>query len=186
MATINRVRCNLTGTVVGGGIATFYTDGADTDISAIRAFWVAVAPSLPAGMTITVPNVADQLRDTDGQLLGSVPLTGSGTVVGSGNSAYSAGIGAFVSWVTADVVGRKLVKGRTFLAPLGQGFASVDGTLNDSTRAALDTAALALVAAGLIMVWHRPTPALPTGGSAHLVVASQVIDRVTALKSRRY
>jgi hypothetical protein len=58
--------------------------------------------------------------------------------------------------------------------------------LNDTIRAAMDTAAVALVGADLIRVWHRPKPSAPTSGTWAPVTSAQTPDRVTALKTRRY
>ena len=150
MTDILRVRCPWTSGVVGGGVSTFYTDAGFTVLTDIKNFFVALAPFLPPAVTINVPNNADTINEATGVLTGNVPCTGSGTVTGTGNSAYSAGVGAFINWQTGAVVNGRMLKGRTFIAPLAQGFASTDGTLNDSLRASLDTAALALVATALI------------------------------------
>lgn len=186
MGNLLRVRCPWTGAVVGGGVSTFYIDAGFTDVSDIKDFFTACSPFLPSSAVISVPNNADTIDEFTGALTGNVALTGSGTVTGGGNSAYSAGVGAFINWNTGAVVNGRMLKGRTFIAPLGQGFASTDGTLNDSTRASLDVAALALVSSALISIWHRPTEEEPTSGIAHLVTSAQTVDRVTSLKTRRY
>lgn len=183
---MNRVRCTWSGAVVGGGVTTFYLEDPDTVVTGIKNFFTALAPNLPSSAVITIPNSGDQIRDSDGQLMGGWTGTGGGTVTGSGNSAYSSGVGAYVVWGTPDVVGRRRVKGRSFIAPLGQGFASTDGTLNDTLRASLQSAADTFAGLGDVGVWHRPTPAAPTSGSWHLIIDAQVVDRVTALRSRRF
>lgn len=187
MPDLLRVRVLWTGGVPGGGVSTFYTDDTiSLDVSSLKTFFTAVAPSLPSEVVISVPNNADTIDMGSGRLTGNLPLTGGGTVNGSGNSAYSAGIGAFINWNTSFVRNGRLLRGRTFIAPLGQGFASVDGTLNDSTRASLDTAANALVGATLWQVYHRPPKGTFAGGTAHLITSAHTVDRVTALKTRRY
>lgn len=187
MANLLRVRCTWGGAVPGGGISTFYTDDLIAlDVSSLKAFFTALAPLLPSELTIQVPNNADTIDENSGRLTGNRPVTGGGTVLGTGNSAYSAGIGAFINWQTDTVLNGRLFRGRTFIAPLGQGYASVDGTLNDSTRASIDVAALGLVAATQWMIYHKPKKGTFTGGTAHLITSAQTVDRVTALKTRRY
>lgn len=187
MSNVFRVRVLWTGGVPGGGISTFYKDDTTpVDLSNLKTFFTALAPFLPPAVVISIPNNVDSIRVSDGALQANIPATGSGTVTGGGNSAYSAGVGAFINWQTGVVVGRRMLKGRTFVAPLAQGLASTDGTLNDSLRSSLDAAALALVAHAEYMIWHRPTPALPTSGDARVITSAQTIDRVTALKTRRY
>jgi hypothetical protein len=187
MSNVFRVRVLWTGGVPGGGISTFYRDDTTPiDLSNLKTFFTALAPFLPPAVTITIPNNVDSINVENGGLAANLPATGSGTVVGTGNSAFSSGVGAFINWQTGVVVGRRMLKGRTFVAPLAQGYASTDGTLNDSLRGSLDTAALALVGHAEYFIWHRPTPAAPTSGVAHLITSAQTIDRVTALKTRRY
>lgn len=187
MPDLLRVRCTWGGAVPGGGVSTFYSqDVVALDVSSLKTFFTALAPLLPSELSIVVPNHCDRIDMNTGRLTGSSALTGSGTVTGSGNSAYSAGVGAFINWYTDTVMNGRLLKGRTFIAPLGQGYASVDGTLNDSTRASIDAAALGLVASNTWDVYHRPKKGTFTGGIAHVIVSAQTVDRVTALKSRRY
>lgn len=187
MVNILRVRPTWGGAVPGGGISTFYTDDTLTlDVSSLKAFFTALAPVLPSELTITVPNHADMIDESSGRLTGSRPVTGGGTVTGSGNSAYSAGVGAFVNWYTDFVRNGRLLRGRTFIAPLGQGYASTDGTLNDGIRATIDAAALGLVSATEWQIYHRPPKGTFAGGTLHLITSAQTVDRVTALKTRRY
>ena len=188
MASLIRVRCTWGGAVPGGGVSTFYSDDVPTgnDVSSLKTFFTALAPLLPSEASIVVPNHADMIDEASGRLTGSRPLTGGGTVVGSGNSAYSAGVGGFINWFTDFVRNGRLLRGRTFIAPLGQGYASVDGTLNDGIRATMDTAALGLVESATWLVYHRPPKGTFAGGTAHLITSAQTVDRVTALKTRRY
>lgn len=187
MPDLLRVRCTWGGAVPGGGISTFYTDDViGLDVSSLKTFFTALKDYLPNTLTVQVPNNADTIDMASGRLTGNLPVTGGGTVAMTGNAAYSAGVGAFVNWYTAFVRNGRLLRGRTFICPLGQGFASADGTINDSVKTAIDTAALALVGHALWQVYHRPPKGTFTGGTAHLITSAQTVDRVTALKSRRY
>lgn len=184
---IARVRVTWGGAVPGGGVSTFYTPmGLELDVSSLKTFFTACAPFLPSELSLQIPSNADTIDEASGRLTGNVPAIGGGTVTGSGNSAYSAGVGAFINWNTSFVRNGRLLRGRTFIAPLGQGYASVDGTLNDTTRTALDVAALGLVSHGLWNIYHRPPKGTFTGGLASVIETAQTVDRVTALKSRRY
>lgn len=187
MPDLLRVRCTWNGAVPGGGVSTFYTD--DTvglDVSSLKTFFTALAPQLPSELTINIPNGCDTIDMASGRLTGHVALSGGGNVAGSGNSAYSAGVGAFVNWYTDFVRNGRLLRGRTFVAPLAQGYASVDGTLNDGVKSIIDAAALGLVSHTLWQVYHRPPKGTFVGGTAHLITSAQTVDRVTALKTRRY
>lgn len=187
MADLLRIRVLWNGAVVGGGVSTFYTDDTiSPDVSDLKTFFTALAPFLPPTCVITVPNNADTIDMNSGRLTGNLALTGGGTVTGSGNSAYSAGVGAFINWNTAFVRNGRLLRGRTFICPLAQGLASTDGTLNDSLRGSLDTAALALISTAHYQIYHRPPKGTFAGGTAHVIVSAQTVDRVTSLKTRRY
>lgn len=187
MSDLMRVRCTWGGAVPGGGISTFYSDNTlEPDVSSLKSFFTALAPVLPSEVSIVVPNHCDTIDMASGRLTGSLALTGGGTVTGSGNSAYSAGVGGFINWFTSFVRNGRLLRGRTFIAPLGQGYASTDGTLNDGIRTTMDTAALALVATTKWGIYHRPPKGTFAGGTLHLITSAQTVDRVTALKTRRY
>lgn len=186
MAAINRIRCTWNSNVPGGGISTFYLAGTETDVSAFATFFTTLAPLLPAGTNITVPDSGEQLEHTNGHLLGNWVGTGGATILGTGNAVWSNGVGAAIEWRTGEVVGRRLLKGRTFIAPLGQGFASNNGSLNDGNVVTLQGAGATLIAAVDLLIWHRPTKASPTSGAVAPANAVFVPDRVTALRSRRY
>lgn len=186
MVDMARARVEWTGGVPGGGLSTFYCASVSPDFSALKAWFTALAPYLPPSVTIHVPGSGDLVDMASGHITGAYTATGSGTVVGTGNSAWSNGVGMAVQWGTTLIVGGRRLKGRTFVCPLAQGFASADGTLNDAIVTAVQTASNTLVAADLIRVWHRPKPSAPTSGTWSPVVAAVIPDRVTALRSRRY
>lgn len=183
---MNRIRATWVGGVPGGGISTFYTVGTSPDVSALKTWFTALAPYLPPNVTITIPSNGDTLESTTGVLTGGWSGTGGGTVTGTGNSAYSDGVGMTSVWNTGTVVGGRRLKGRTFICPLAQGFASTDGTLNNTIVTAVQSASNTLVAAALLYVWHRPKPSAPTSGVIATATSSTIPDRVTALRSRRY
>lgn len=186
MTALNRIRVPWVGGVPGGGLSTFYTAGVSPDVSALKTWFTALAPYLPPSVTVTIPSNGDTLESTTGVLTGGWSGSGGGTVTGTGNSAWSDGVGLAVQWNTGLVVNGRRLRGRTFVCPLAQGFASSNGTLNDTIVAAVDTASNTLAAAALLYIWHRPTPSAPTSGSIATVTSVTVPDRVTALRSRRY
>ena len=185
MAILNRVRVTWSG-VPGGGLSTFYCVGTSPDVSALKTFFTSVAPYLPPAVSVSIPASGDTIESTNGALQGAWTGSGGGTVTGSGNSAYNDSIGMTVVWNTTAIPAKHRLKGRTFICPLAQGFASTNGTLNDAIVGAVQLAAATLAAAGLLEIWHRPTKALPNSGSFAVVSSAVVPDRVTALRSRRF
>ena len=91
----------------------------------------------------------------------------------------------FRSWLTTTPATSRLVVGRTFLVPMGVQAYQSDGTIVDSSRTGLQTAANVLVAATTptMVVWRRPVGG--AGGSVAPVTAARVSDKVAVLKSRR-
>ena len=187
MPDLLRVRVTWNGAVPGGGISTFYTDDVVAlDVSSIKTFFNAIKDLMPGTLSLTIPNNADTIDMASGRLTGNLALTGGGVVTGTGDANYLAGVGAFVNWNTSFVRNGRLLRGRTFLAPLTRGIASPDGTILDTVKSEIDAAALGLVAAATWQIYHRPPKGTFTGGTAHLITTAQTVDRVTALKTRRY
>lgn len=177
-----------TGTaVVGGGISTFYGDEGETglDPAAILAFFDDIKDLVAPGVTWTIPNGGDMINPSDGSLAGVWSGTGGGTVVSTGSGAYAAGVGARIAWGTAGVVAGRRVRGSTFIVPLTINGYGTDGTLNDTARGTIASAAgdlLTALGAGFV-IWSRPAPG--RSGSMHAVTSTVTPDRVSWLRSRR-
>ena len=186
MVTMARARVLWTGGVPGGGISTFYVPSVSTDLSALKTFFTSLAPYLPAAVAIQIPNNVDLIDMASGHLVGNQPCAGSGSVAGSGDANYYAGVGARVVWQTGQVVNNRMLKGSTFLAPLSRGASSTDGTISDTVRTAIDGFALTLITADIVRVWHRPPVHTFSGGVWYPATSAQTNDRTTALRSRRY
>lgn len=195
MAVMNRVEVVWSGFVGGPGMSVFYLDNGSnvaTFLTAVKAFFDALATRLPNDVTISYPGSGDGINDTDGALVSSWTATPPAPTVGTGAGSYSAPSGAWVAWQTAGIVRGRRVQGRTFIVPLhGQEY-DTDGSLVASFVAALNTAAATLV--GLnppqgILVWSRPVRDaqgnITAVGSSHLMTGSRVRDKVATLRSRR-
>lgn len=187
MAALARVRCVWSGaTLVGPGLSTFYFAGAHSGFTAdLSDFFQAIDNYFPIGTTVTVPSSGDLIEDSTGELTGtwSDPATGPGT--GGGAGAFTQGVGVRVRWGTAGVVAGRRVRGATFLAPMDHDVFSADGTPDPTVRTVISTAASALVTASgsNMKVWSRPAPG--RGGSSHTVVAADMPDTPSWLRSRR-
>jgi hypothetical protein len=132
-----------------------------------------------------IPGSGDVVDETTGLITGAWTAGTAATITATGGTgAYAAGTGAFVRWQTNGIVAGRRVRGRTFLCPIiTTGFDS-NGTIASTQLGTLQTAATALAAAGKNQVWHRPSPG-GSDGSAHIVVAGTVPDKVTSLRTRR-
>lgn len=190
MATLARLEVTWSGTpVVGGGISTFYTSNSDPSAfyTAVRAFFVAVGPSIATGVTFSFTGSGDTIEDTTGELNGSWSMTTPTAVAASGSSNWAMGVGARVRWLTAGITRGRRVRGATFLVPLGGNLYDGTGSIADATVTTLANAANTLRAAdsGSMRIYSRPSGAGATDGAAHAVTSSDLPDRVSWLRSRR-
>lgn len=198
VAPIGKVQVILSGFPGAPGLITWYWNGAaagsftTADATAAVAASYALLNALKTGFAGTcsmqVNPAVEVLEATTGALTGIVQATPVAAVVGTGTGVVLSAEGPLLQWITADVVGRRLVRGRTFVVPSASGAIGSPGTV----IAAFTTAALAGMAAYIAtagpspVVWHRPAPfATGANGSAHEIVAYGVPAVVSVLRSRR-
>lgn len=187
MATINKIPVTWSGLTGLPGFSVFYSTGASTTaVSAIKAFFTAIAAGFPNALQWTVPGSGDSITDTTGQLTGGWTMSGGGTVSGSGGASptYAAGTGARVKWLTNAISSGRRVRGATFLCPLTTQYYESNGTILNSYLTTVGTAAGTLVADGTLGVYHRHHPG-QIDGAFFLMTGAQVPDQVSSLRSRR-
>lgn len=186
MATVRRIEVVWSGLNGLPGVSVIHSlDSVTGALAAIRAFFLACQSVFPSGLTFSFPASGDTFESTTGVLVGGWSDTAVATVPASGAVAYAAGVGAFVKWNTGAIVGGRRLKGRTFMAPLGNDRYDGSGTIVDGSVTTMQTAANTLVATGVMNVWHRPTSVGAADGALHVVTSATVPDKVTALRSRR-
>jgi len=187
MANLIKQVCTWTGVgATGGGVSVFYFDeshvGGTTDL---KAFFTSVATGIPSGTTITVPNTGDLIDVASGNISGTWTDGTAGTIACSGSGAWAAGVGCRIVWSTDGVTHNRRVKGSTFLVPLTAANYQTDGTILDTTRSSLNTAATTLFTASdpEMKIYTRPVGG--NGGKASTVKGAVVPDKVSWLRSRR-
>jgi hypothetical protein len=165
-------------------VSTFYCLDPATFLPPLRAMMDTWKDPIPAGITLTFPAVGDILHADTGVVYSSWSATPPANVVGVGAGAYAGRVGACINWLTATVVGRRRLRGRTFVVPIIGGNFEADGTISNTVLSNFRTNAATFVtaAAGNLEVWHRPVGG--TGGLSSSVVASTVNDRPQVLTSR--
>lgn len=148
----------------------------------VQGFFSLLATRLPMDVSITVE---PQYEIYDDQAV----LTDYGTVStpedvvdGSSSGPYSGASGAVVNWITATVNGGRLVRGRTFLVPMGSNAYQDDGTLGTTPRADIETAAQQLVG---ISPTHVIVSRRPGVVALAPVLSARVPDLAAVLRSRR-
>jgi len=184
MAKIPVVWDGLTGLP---GVSVFYSTSANavTAVAALTTFFNAIKAQFPSQLSWTLPSSGDTITDTDGSLNGSwTGATGSVIASTGGAGAYAAGCGARVQWNTVAVIGRRRVRGSTFLVPLYGTKYDTNGTIDNTALGVFQSAANALVVADQLGVWHRPSPGGSDGAFVDVTTAV-VADKVSTLRSRR-
>lgn len=156
---------------------------ADQFASDIHDFWTSLDGYFPADVTITVSPTWQSLDEANGQIQSEGTLESPpGGVTGRSVANYAGNAGVAIDWHTQTFIAGHRLRGRTFLVPFTDCFAS-DGTLDALGRQAIANAALALWDNSSIMVvWHRPVGG--AGGSSAQITSATVTDRTAILRSR--
>lgn len=172
------------GLPTGPGLSTWYSESATGDAGTIHTFYSSISAYLPIGISCVFPAVGDILDAGTGVVHGTWTATPQTTVSGSGSTQYNARTGACVSWMTGLVVGRRRLRGRTFIVPLMATGYDTDGTLGATTLNTLQNAANALAATvgHTINIYHRPVGGV--GGVGSHIVSGRVQDKSAVLVTR--
>lgn len=198
MAPIIRVKINWTGFIGAPGYTNLFFETTAADpwdqtyveaaVDKVDAFLGAFPTYLPTGLAVAIDPTVAELDEVTGTLTAAWTVTPPATRTGSSATAYGAGSGLCVTWVTGEVQNGRLVRGRTFIVPLaGAGYdndGSIYGTLLTAARAAATTLTSDSDGARLV-VWKRPNPIIPITGGAYNVIGSNVSDKAAQLRSRR-
>lgn len=190
-ANLAQIQWKWSGWQGAPGYTSFYYSSVDPTalndaLDAQGTFFDTVASLMWTSVSIAPPATFRLLDAATGDLEGFVPaVTPPTTKVGGGSTSGSAVSGIVVNWLTNDHGASRSIVGRSFLVPMGVQSYQSDGTIVDSSRTGLQTAANTLVAATTpnMVVWHRPVAG--AGGTVHTVTAARVSDKVAKLTSRR-
>ena len=185
MVAIRRVVVSWAGLQGLPGYSVFYSSSSVDATASLGTFFTSIKGLFPTGLTWGIPSSGDTLEDTNGALTGSWSGGTAATVAANGGgTAYAAGCGGYVNWGTTLVVGKRRLRGRTFLAPMIGTAYDTNGTLASGSLTILQTAATALASsANPISIWHRPRAG--AGGTHEIVSTAFVPDQVTSLRTRR-
>lgn len=175
------------------GYSNFYFQGQSADeenplahATAVRTFFSSIASRLPGQVSISINPTAENIDETNGNIIGQVDFEAPEVVNGSGTTSYSAASGAVVNWNTSSFINGRRVRGRTFLVPLTGAAYDTNGDLGSAALENLRAAASALVAApgpAPMVVWSRPRGG--AGGTDHAITSATVPDLGAILRSRR-
>lgn len=159
----------------------------DAAAGRIRTFFQAFVNYIPAGVTIAYPTAFERFNTGTGVLEGENAFTPLSNSTGAATGNYSSATGACVNWRTGLIVNGRRLRGRTFMVPLGAIGFGTDGTLSDSARTAMLTAATTLIDPTItdlvLAVWHKPIAG--AGGESAQVSGTSITDKSAVLRSRR-
>jgi hypothetical protein len=159
-------------------------------VDKVRAFFDAIKVYLPAIVSVQVSGEVPVIEDTTNTMTDiftpAAPAVVTGTA--SGAAAYSAPVGAVVTWRTGVVRNGRVIRGRTFLVPLSSSAFQSDGTLGATPHSVILAAAAALrdqAGDGDLGVYARPTAPGATDGEWAAATGHSVPDMGAVLRSRR-
>lgn len=164
-------------TMMFGGLDTVAADDA---VALVGAFWNGVDSLIGSDANWSTQSDVEVVDEATGALLEVFPTTPQSGVGGGGAGVMSIASQALVRWRTGQIVGKRELRGRTFI-PFVAATANSNGFLSSAAQTTIQTAASALVASATapLWVWSR------THGVAHPVVSSSVWQQWAILRTRR-
>jgi len=199
MASIIRVKVNWTGFIGSPGYTNLFFETTAADdwtqayvdvaVAKVDTFLGAFPAFLPTGLSAAIDPTVAQLDELTGAMQSVWGVTPPAARTGSSATAYGAGSGLCVTWISGDVRNGRGVRGRTFIVPLAGAGYDNDGTIYGTLLTNARTAATALhqdTNGARLVVWHRnPTGQIIPEGGAFNIIASNVSDKAAQLRSRR-
>ncbi len=171
---------------VGQGVSTFHVQEEDaaSAYAAVRDFFDDIKAVFVPSLTLSFPSSGDVIDLATGGITGSWTASPLADVTGTASSAFrAAGVGARIAWTTGVVNNGRRVRGATFITEVSVANYEANGTLTNDLLLLLRSAAGDLVDTGLFGVYSRLGP---SGGLFSPWTGSDVPDRVTSLRSRRF
>jgi hypothetical protein len=168
---------------------------AQAAVNAVRAFWDAVKAYIPNDISLTVSPVVDSYDVGNAALLASISAaTPPASVTGTAATAYSMASGMKANLNTENIRFGRRVRGSIFIVPAAQGIYSTNGTVESTTRTAVNTAGSTMLGAFVtgqmnVVVWSRPLPddhpEAPRDGAVSEVIGIETSEKVAVLRGRR-
>lgn len=195
--TIAKLVCPWTNLPGGTGYSIFYLNNPLPSPAPFVTFFTAVAPYLPVGVRVDVPNSGEILDETTGKMVNTWSQGTAGSATGTGSTTFFPASGGQVKWITGSFANGRAVRGRTFLVPLGTSALAAGGGLATSAANTINAAATTLIQqnTGAQVIWHRPVykkadtpgdpPILVRQGAIFSVLSSVCPLKTAVLTGRR-
>lgn len=191
-----RVRVSLSGFSGGPGLSTFYfltpledAAAATRVVARVHAFYAGDGRGLFYDPTvIQVSGDVDVITASSGLITNTLSVAPPAAVQGfGGGQATSQATAANLRLSTTTFIAGRRLRGRIFISPLSTAAVESDGTataaLAVTALGAANSILSGLAAGDLWVVWHRPK--LKLGGTAGVITAASLADRLAVLTSRR-
>ena len=167
--------------------------GADVNAAAAaaRGLFNSIVGSLPSGVSWTCDPQCNVYDFATGLVQGPLVVSSLPAVITGGVSGnFTAGIGARINWKTSTLVGRRLLKGATYMIPLAFPAYSSSGAVGPGLITAANAGAagyLTAMTTALLypVVWHRPAKGTFTGGMTGIIHGGVTSAVPAGLRSRR-
>lgn len=194
--SIMRVRFNITGLTGLPGLHTTYWTGASSSpiaadaldvVARVRAFWDSFKGQMAAGVTIGCNQPVDLVNETTGILVGQLGAGSPANVAATGSGSLPSASMILLRYNTGLIVNGRRLQGRSFIGPVATG-TNTGGDVVAGTNTALLTAAALMntgATSSLLVVWHRPSAANPSGGLTSPVTSYATNTEFSVLRSRR-
>jgi len=164
-------------------------------VNAVRAFWFAIAASLPDEVALTVSPVVDTYLDNNGTLAWSMSAaTAPATVSGTSTAIFSMATGPKLNLNTGVIRNGRRVRGSVYIVPGGGNCQASNGMCAAATKTAFNSAAATMMAslqtAGLnLRVWSRPLKDsagnITRDGVTNPVSVVETNEKLAILRGRR-
>lgn len=201
MAQLAEIQYHVQGDIGGIGVSRFRfvrQDAASITASdvnaaaaAVHGLFAAVTTQTPTAISWVCGAQVNVYDAASGLVQGPLVVTSlPGTVTGVASGNYASGVGARVNWKTSTPVGRRLLRGATFIVPFASTAYTATGAVAPAVVGSLTTAATAYLTAmttALLypVVWHRPRKGTTSGGLTGIVFSGVASAVPAGLRSRR-
>jgi hypothetical protein len=165
-------------------------------LAGIQTLFGVVKNGLAASTGVQARQTVETIEDSTGELLDVLSAaTAPAGLAGALGGGITGPTGACIDWTTAGAVFGRRRMGRTFIVPVAAASIDATGTLDNSYRTSLTSAANAYASSGAFnaCVWVRrkavkPPTTPPTyvhNGQAVRMTGARVPDMAAVLRSRR-
>ncbi len=201
MGQVGEIQYHVQGDVGGIGVSRFRfvrqdagnITGSDANAAAAaaRGLFNALTAQTPAAVTWVCGAQVNIYDSASGLVQGPLVVTSlPGTVTGSASGNYPAGMGIRVNWKTSTPVGRRLLRGATFIVPMASAAFTSTGAVSPAIVSSVNGAAAAYLTAMTTatlypVVWHRPRKGQTSGGVTGIVFSGVASAVPAGLRTRR-